>query len=149
MSDLLPRDEPEEWEKTFFEALLHEHAVVGRAAEQAGVNLKAVERRRQESPRFAALLDRAERIVDDALEFESIRRALEPNERPVFQRGVLVGVVKEWDTKHLEWVLERRMPEKYHLPSRLELGTGEREVTFKLALGENDPTPELESGEED
>lgn len=140
-------DIPEEWEKDFFEALLNEHAIIGRAAKAAGVSLKVIERRRRESLRFAQMLDRAEAMVDELLEFESLRRALEPNERPIFQRGQLVGVVKEWDTRHLEWVLERRMPEKYHLQSRIEFGASDNDVLFKLALGDVEPTPELEQGE--
>ena len=125
-----------------------EHAIIGRAAKAAGVSLKVIERRRRESVRFAAMLDHAEAMVDEALEYESIRRALEPEERPIFQRGQLVGVVKTWDTRHLEWVLERRMPEKYHLQSRIEFGASDNDVLFKLALGDSEPTPELEAGEE-
>lgn len=95
------------------------------------------------------MLARAEGMVDELLEFESLRRALEPNERPIFQRGQLVGVVKEWDTRHLEWVLERRMPEKYHLQTRVEFGASDNDVMFKLALGESEPVAELEEGGRD
>lgn len=139
---------PEEWEKKFFEALLNEHAIIGRAAKAAGVSVQVIERRRRESIRFSQMLDRAEAMIDEALEYESLRRALEPNEKPIFARGQMVGVMREWDTRHLEWVLERRIPEKYHLPSRVELGTRESDVTFKLALGDQEPTPELEAGDE-
>lgn len=148
MSDELTSvDIPEEWEAKFFESLLGEHAIVGRAAKAAGVSLQVIERRQRESVRFAAMLARAEAMVDELLEFESLRRALEPNERPIFQRGQLVGVVKDWDTRHLEWVLERRMPEKYHLQSRIEFGASDSDVTFKLALGDSEPA-ELEAGDE-
>jgi hypothetical protein len=137
-------EKAEKWEAKFFEALLTEHAIVGRAAKAAGVSVQVIERRRRESVRFAAMLDRAEAMIDEALEFESLRRALEPNERPIFARGQMVGVIKEWDTKHLEWVLERRMPQKYHLPSIADQGSREANVTFKLALGDTEPTAELE-----
>ena len=146
--ELSSADIPEEWEKAFFEALLSEHAIVGRAAKVAGVSLQVIERRRRESIRFAQMLDRAEAMIDEALEYESLRRCLEPDERPIFQRGQLVGVVKSWDTRHLEWVLERRMPEKYHLQTRVEFGARDNDVMFKLALGDNEPTPELEAGED-
>jgi hypothetical protein len=145
--ELTSADIPEEWEQKFFEALLGEHAIIGRAAKAAGVSLQVIERRAKESTRFALMLDRAERVVDDILEFESLRRAIEPNERPIFQRGQLVAVTKDWDTRHLEWVLERRMPEKYHLQSRIEFGAKEADVTFKLALSDTEPTPEIEAGE--
>lgn len=139
---------PEPWEKDFLEKLVNEYAVIGKAARAANVSVKAVERRRKESPRFAALLAQAESMIDEALEYENIRRALEPKERPMFQRGQLVGTMKEWDTKHLEWVLERRFPEKYHLGTRIEVGGRSKDdLVFKLSLGDSEPA-ELESGEE-
>jgi hypothetical protein len=139
---------PEAWEKDFLEALVNEYAIIGKAARAAGVHPNAVESRRKASPRFSALYDAAQKMIDDALEYENVRRALEPNERPIFQRGQLVGVVQEFDTKHLEWLLERRHPEKYHIPTRIEFaGQNADAVKFRLQLG--DQTPELESGEED
>lgn len=138
---------PEEWESTFLKAFTEEYGIEGRAARAAGVHPSAIHRRIKESPRFAMLYASAQRMVDDVLEWEALRRALEPNEKPIFSRGMLVGTVKEWDTRHLEWMLERRMPEKYHLLSRIEFGADKRgEVKFKLELG--DSTPELESDEE-
>jgi hypothetical protein len=81
------------------------------------------------------MLEQAYRMMNDALEYEAMRRAVEPNERPVFQRGEMVGVIKEYDTKHLEWLLERRMPERYHIPTRIEFaGDGEGVLNFKLEL---------------
>lgn len=132
---------PEEWEIVFINALSDELGVVGQAARKAGVHERTVMRRREESPRFEALYQAAQAAIDDALEYESLRRALEPNERPIFQRGKLVGVVREYDTKHLEWLLERRMPERYNL-NRLDREKDIRDVVFRPMLG--DQTPELE-----
>lgn len=136
----------EEWEKPFLEAYANNYGVIGLAAKEAGVSQKAVARRRKTSARFNALMAHAESIVYDTLEYEAVRRALEPNERPIFQRGMLVGTVKEWDTKHLEWMLERVMPEKYHIQSRIEIGTNQNEVKFKLSLGDSEPAGEIEQG---
>jgi len=129
---------PEPWEKDFLEGFVNEYGVLGKAAQAAGVHPNAIKTRAKNSARFRDLYEAAVRMVDDTLEYENVRRALEPNERPIFQRGQLVGVVQEWDTKHLEWVLERRMPEKYHLPSRIEFGGSGSEgaVNFKLSLGD-------------
>lgn len=139
---------PEVWEKDFLEAFINDYGIVGKAAQSAGVHPNAVATRARNSKRFSDLYDAAKRMVDDTLEFENVRRALEPNERPVFQRGVLVGVVREWDTKHLEWLLERRMPEKYHLPTRIEFGQGtDGAINFKLSLG--DTPGELGTGDDD
>ena len=139
---------PMEWEKPFLEALINEYGVVGKAARAAGIHPNAVTARAKESPRFNALFTAAQNVVRDTLEFENVRRALEPNERPIFQRGQLVGVVREYDTKHLEWLLERLYPEKYHIPTRVEFGTGQSDaISFRLSLGEQ--PPELEAGSED
>ena len=139
--------DPEDWEADFLKHYTQEFGVEGRAARAAGVHPKVVRKRVKESPRFAMLYAHAQQMVDDVLEFEALRRALEPNEKPIYQRGMLVGVVKEWDTKHLEWMLERRMPDKYHLQSRIEFGSDRSgEVKFKLELG--DQTPELEESSE-
>jgi hypothetical protein len=139
---------PEAWERDFLEALVNEYAVIGKAARAAGVHPNAVEARRKASPRFDALYSAAMNMLDDALEYENVRRALEPSERPIFQRGKMVGVVQEFDTKHLEWLLERRYPEKYHIPTRIEFaGHNADAVAFKLRLG--DQPPELEAGEDE
>ena len=146
--EVLDEGPMEEWEKPFLEAYANNYGVIGLAAKEVGVSYKAVARRRRDSQRFDAMMRHAESIVHDTLEYEAVRRALEPNERPIFQRGALVGTVKEWDTRHLEWMLERLMPEKYHIQSRIEIGTNQNEVKFKLALGDSEPTPELEQGDD-
>jgi len=66
---------------------------------------------------------------------------LEPSERPVFHQGRQVGVIQEWDTKHLEWVAERLLPEEFHLPTRIE-SQGDSEVEFKLQLNPADDKEE-------
>lgn len=125
----------EPWEKVFFEALTNNYGVLGKACDAAGVHEQAVKTRAKNSPTFKMMLEAAVRMVNDVMEYEAMRRALEPAERPVFQRGELVGVIREWDNKHLQWMLERRMPEKYHLPTRVEFaGDGEGVVNFKLEL---------------
>jgi hypothetical protein len=126
---------PEPWEKPFFEAFINEYGVIGKACDAAGIHENVVRTRTKNSKTFKMMYESAVRMVNDMLEYESMRRALEPNERPVFQRGQLVGIIKEWDTKHLEWVMERRMPEKYHIPTRVEFaGDGEGVLNFKLEL---------------
>lgn len=127
--------EPAGWEKRFFEAFVNEYGIIGRACDAAGVHENAVKQRAKSSPTFKMMLESAVRMVNDMLEYEGMRRALEPAERPVFQRGELVGVIKEWDNKMLQWMLERRMPERYHIPTRVEFaGDGEGVLNFKLEL---------------
>jgi hypothetical protein len=126
---------PEPWEKKFFDALLTEYGILGKACDVAGIHENVVKERAKAEPTFKMMLEQAYRMMNDALEYEAMRRAVEPNERPVFQRGEMVGVIKEYDTKHLEWLLERRMPERYHIPTRIEFaGDGEGVLNFKLEL---------------
>lgn len=126
----------EPWEKQFFESFLNEYGILGKAADAAGVHENVVLTRARDNPTFKMMLDQAVRMIDDAMEHEAMRRALEPTERPVYQRGQIVGIVKEWDTKHLQWMLERRIPEKYHLQTRVEFaGSSEGVLDFKLELG--------------
>jgi hypothetical protein len=129
-------DTPEDWERAFLEAYINEYGVEGKAAKAAGVHPIRVRKRMQESPGFKDLYETAQRMVDDIWHYEAARRALEPSERPIFQRGKLVGVVKEYDNKHLQWYLERRFPETYHIPTRVEFaGEHEGAINFKLELG--------------
>lgn len=146
MEQIVYEGPPEEWEKPFLEAFVNEFGIEGKAARAVGIHPNVIRNRVKNSPRFADMYDEAQRMVDDTLEYESVRRALTPSERPVYQRGQLVGVVQEWDTKHLEWLLERRIPERYHIPTLVEFGgkATDGAVKFKLALGDSEPK-ELES----
>lgn len=136
---------PEEWEKSFLEAFVNEYGIEGKAARSIGVHPNAIKNRCKNSPRFREMYDEAQRMVDDTLEFESVRRALEPSERPIYQRGQLVGTIQEWDTKHLEWLLERKIPERYHIPTLVEFGGKQTDgaVVFRPKLGDSEPKPEL------
>jgi hypothetical protein len=148
MDELEPiEDTPEPWEKRFFEAYLNDYGVVGKAANAAGVHPNKIKARAKESPAFKLMYEAAERAVNDMLDFEVMRRALEPSERPVYQRGKLVGVIREWDNRHLEWVAERRMPQKYHLPTRVEFaGDADGAIAFKLELNPGSQEEDREEG---
>jgi len=140
---------PEPWEKLFLEAFLSKEAygTVAKAAGIAGVTTADINRRVKESLTFKTQVDAAREVIKGVTRYEVIRRALEPYERPVFQRGELVGYVQEWDNKHLQWVAERMMPEEFHLPTRIEFaGETDGAINFKLDLGTT--TPELPSGAE-
>lgn len=138
----------EEWETAYLEALTNEYGIHTRACRAAGVHPDAVERRTRDSPRFAQLRRSADEMVASMWDYEAARRALEPFERPVFQGGKLVGVIREYDNKFLQWYLERKYPEKYHIPTRIEFGQGSADaINFRLSLG--DSPPELPPGGED
>jgi len=144
----IQEDQEEPWERLFLKAFLTEtYGTVSRAAERAGVSPADVRRREKESPRFRSHLATCREVLRDTVRYEILRRALEPTEKPVFHRGTIIGVIQEWDTKHLEWTAERLMPEEFHLPTRLEAGLGkDDEVNFRLEL--NPGTKEEESEDE-
>lgn len=122
------------WERKFLQSFLMEtYGTVAKAAKEAGIEAEVVRRRERESPRFRQNLAQCREILRDTVRYEIIRRALEPSVRPVFHQGKQVGEIQEWDTKHLEWVAERLLPEEFHLPTRIE-SQGDGEVEFKLQL---------------
>lgn len=126
----------EEWEQQFLDAYLTKFGVITHAARAVGVTPDKVKTRAASSPEFREKLDAAREVVKDTIRYEVIRRAIEPVEKPIYQRGEFVGVVEEWDNKHLEWVAERLMPSEFHIPTRVEFaGDGDGAVSFKLELG--------------
>jgi len=145
-------ENPEPWEKPFLEAYISSAAygTVAKAAEQVGVNTTIVNNRVKVSPNFKLQLDAARELIKGMTRYEIIRRALEPNEKPVFHRGEIVGYIKEWDNKHLQWVAERMMPEEFHLPTRIEFaGDHDGAINFKLDLGGRVPEIEAAPDEEE
>lgn len=122
------------WERHFFNAFLTKYGTVAPAAEYAGVTLEMVERRAAESAVFRLQLELCREKLRDTIRHEVIRRALEPERTPVFSKGRVIGYVEKWDNRHLEWVAERLLPEEFHLPSRVEAGSG-GELELKLELG--------------
>lgn len=137
---------PEEpWERDFLREFLTEtYGTVAKAAKAAGVTTDTVRRRERESLRFRQNLATSREILRDTVRYEVLRRALEPSERPVFHQGRQVGVIQEWDTKHLEWVAERLLPEEFHLPTRIESAAHDGDIKFTLELnpGKAEEPPE-------
>lgn len=137
---------PEPWEREFLEAFISSAAygTVAKAAEAAGINTTMVNNRMKASPGFKMQVDAAKELIRGMTRYEIIRRALEPNEKPVFHRGEIVGHIKEWDNKHLQWVAERMLPEEFHLPTRIEFaGDHDGAINFRLDLGK--VVPEIEA----
>ncbi len=92
------------------------------------------------------LVDRARDVLYRMLEEESWRLVFEPPQRPVYQRGELVGFEPIVQTKHVEWMLERHLPERYHLATKTELlASGGKGISFTFQMG--DQPLEIEEGE--
>lgn len=123
------------WERQFFNGFLLRYGTIGEAAKAAGVTEEIVSLRVRTEPVFAKRLEICRTQLKEQLNREIMRRALEPSRKPVIFRGKIVAYVEEWDTRHLEWVAERLMPELWHLPMRIGEGQGDGETSFKLELG--------------
>jgi hypothetical protein len=93
-------------------------------------------------------VDVARGVLLQMLEEEAWRLVFEPPQRPVYQRGELVGFEPMVQTKHIQFMLERHIPERYHLASRTELtGAGGQPLKFTFNMG--DAPGELDGEAED
>lgn len=129
---------PRLWERPFFNAFLMKYGTITGAAEATGITKKMVEERMREEPIFVERLHECEEYLKDMVRQEIFRRAIEPVEVPIYQRGILVGKKLEWDNRHLEWVAERLLPNEFHLPSRVEFqGDSDGAMEFKLEIAPN------------
>ena len=73
----------------------------------------AVYRWRHEDPVFAREMDAALELSTQTLEDEAIRRAHTGVVEPVYQKGQLVGHVRRYSDRLLEFLLRARRPEVY------------------------------------
>lgn len=140
-NNLEPTLPPDDWAHTFFTAYLGPIGIgtLTKSARHAGVSRTTVAQRLKTDGRFNALMTLANQELLEALEAEAYKRAKDGLERPVYQRGQVVGAIQDVDNKHLQWLLERLAPEKYHLPTRIELTRPDHESDFTFHMGE---TPE-------
>lgn len=84
-----------------------------RACEIAGCHRVSLFLWRRDDEEFARLYDVAMSLAADALESECFRRAMEGNEKPVFQGGKKVGVMQEYSDTLAIFLLKGARPEKY------------------------------------
>ena len=108
------------WKPRFL-AAFEEDLTVTAACQRAGVSRSAVYEARQRDEGFALAWHHVESRIVDTLEREAYRRAVEGVERPVYQRGVQVGSVREYSDRLLEMLLKARAPERYRENSKVEV----------------------------
>lgn len=97
-------------------AFLREFAVCGnvlRACHAAGVSRASVYGDWLKQDAFRALYDQAVDDAADLLEEEARRRAVDGVEKPVYQQGRLVGLVREYSDALLTLLLKGKRPETY------------------------------------
>lgn len=151
--DLLPQND---WARTFLQAYADPESLgtISKAAKKAGVTRQTVHNRLKDDLIFKTLYEQAQEELKDIIRKEVMRRAIEPYERPIFQRGELIGHVKEYDNRHLQWVAERLMRDEFHLPTIIELTNEVTGAAFVFRMGETEnelepQTLELEATDED
>jgi hypothetical protein len=73
----------------------------------------------------------AQQVLTDALEEESIRRGLEGYQRPIYQRGELVGHETVYSDQLLNLQLRARRPDKYR--ERVDVSGAIEQVVRQVA----------------
>lgn len=86
---------------------------VSYSAKEAGFARFSFYRLRKKDPDFAADWDDAVEEATDSLELEARRRALQGCDKPVYQKGELVGHVREYSDHLMVTLLRAHRPEKF------------------------------------
>lgn len=100
------------WTGPFLDAL-QAGATVTAACAVAGVHASTVYDRRIVSKQFRKLWNTAIHISTPLLEGEAVRRAYHGTDKPVYQRGVMVGTIREYSDTLLTTLLKARRPDRY------------------------------------
>jgi hypothetical protein len=98
-----------DWRPLFIGALM-EGASVNKAAKVAGIHFTTAFDRRKKDPEFARAWREAANVGTALLEEEAARRAYHGVIKPVFQKGVRVGYVREYSDVLLMFILKKRDP---------------------------------------
>ncbi len=101
-----------ETEALFLGALGDGLSVSG-AARAAGIARQTAYNRRNSDEAFAAAWNDAIEAGTDSLEDEALRRAKDGTDRPVYQKGALVGHIREYSDTLAMFLLKGRRPEKF------------------------------------
>lgn len=88
----------------------------------------------RDDPGYAEAFRKAKELACDSLEDEAVRRAHEGIDKPVYQGGKKVGVVREYSDTLLIFLLKGAMPDKYRERISQEI-TGKVEIAERLAAG--------------
>ena len=96
----------------FLKALSDGHTV-NVAAKRAGVARRTPYGWREADAKFAARWQALLEPVDDPLEAEAQRRAVEGIEKPIYRGGTLVGHGRDYSDSMLMFLLKAKYPEKY------------------------------------
>ena len=100
-------------QKETFLTAFAKSGVVLRACEDVGVPRRTVYGWLHTDPTFTELYRTAELESIEVLEKEMLRRGVEGYDKPVYQQGKKVGVVREYSDTLLIFALKARAPDRY------------------------------------
>ena len=112
MGQTLDRRKPEEIRAEFLEALMI-YGNVSRSAKKARISRETIYKWLRADENFKAAHEEAAAIGIGALEDEARRRAYEGTLKPIYQKGVKVGSVREYSDTLLIFLLKGAKPEMY------------------------------------
>lgn len=140
---------PDDWAHRYFAAYMSPIglAVQTRAYIHAGVSRDVFRDRKRNDGIFNVIHEAADDAIREAFEYVLHDRIMNGTIRPIYQKGRLVGFAREVDNSLLKWALERLMPDKYHLPARVELSGVHHPGDFKFAIGPPVVQGELAAGD--
>lgn len=109
---------PEQTEQTAkkmekFLLALAETGNISKACKKSGLSRPTAYEHRKTNEAFAAAWAQATEIYLEVLEAEADRRAVQGTLKPIYQRGIKVGTVREFSDTLLIFRLKALAPEKY------------------------------------
>jgi len=135
------RTRASDWTPKFL-AELARRGIVKDACRAAGIDRKTAYRRKTDDSAFAEAWKDALDESADVMEREAFRRAVEGVDRPVFQGGEKIGVVREYSDSLLTLMLKANRPNKYReraesLNLNLDVSALTDEQLERIARGED------------
>jgi hypothetical protein len=109
---------------TAFLAVLCETGSVDKACDGARIARNSAYLWRRDDEDFRAKWDAARATAGELLECEAYRRAVDGVDKPVYQGGELVGVVREYSDTLLTTLLKANLPDKFRENTRVEHAGG-------------------------
>lgn len=82
-----------------------------RSAQECGISPTTVRKHIRDDPDFKDAYDEAYGDFKEAIESEIMRRAIMGWEEPVYQQGILAGTVRKYDSRLLELLAKRHIPQ--------------------------------------
>ncbi len=128
----------DDWAHRYFAAYCGQAGLgtIKRSCRVAKIDKNMRTRRLEDDELFRIVHEAADEELREAFEYVLTDRVLNGVEKPVYQGGRMVGMVREVDNRLLQWVLERLMPEKYNLDTRLGASGSGGPAEFEFAMGE-------------